>query len=109
MGRAGHSRLRARDHGDSPRPYGVGDEILAIGARAPKGPEDVAGRDLAVVDRKAGDLRPRLSADQFAKPHLSIALLLLLHLLGERMPVGVLPPIGEIGRASWRARVGHNV
>src|SRR3546814_1238137 len=64
MGRAGHPRLRQGDHGDSTRPYGVGDEILAIGARAPKGPEDVSGRDLAMVDRKAGDLRPRLSADQ---------------------------------------------
>src|SRR3546814_1456828 len=66
-----------------------------MGARAPKGPEHVSGRDLAMVDRQAGDLRPRLSADQFAKPHLSIALLLLLHILGERMPVGVLPLIGD--------------
>src|SRR3546814_11053716 len=94
MGRAGHPRLRQGDHGDSTRPYGVGDEILAIGARAPKGPEDVSGRDLAMVDRKAGDLRPRLSADQFAKPHLPIALLLFLHILVERMPVGLLPPLG---------------
>src|SRR3546814_2872833 len=60
-----------------------------------------------MVDRKAGDLRPRLSADQFAKPHLSIALLLLLHILGERMPVGVLPLIGD--HAQYRADPAHHL
>src|SRR3546814_20479735 len=58
----GNDRERTRRHR-------IGNEIFTVEARALKRAEDVPGRDLAMVDRKAGDLRRRLSADQIVKPH----------------------------------------
>ena len=46
-----------------------GNEVLAVEALAPEGAEDRAGRDLAVVDREAGDACGLAAAGQRAEVH----------------------------------------
>ena len=52
----------------------VGDEILAVEARAAEGAEHGARRDLAVVDGEAGDGRRLAAAGQRAEAHQCLAL-----------------------------------
>src|SRR3546814_17564565 len=57
MARTRHLRLGPRDDRDRPCPDRRRNEILAVEAFADEGAEDRSGRDLAMVDRKAGDDR----------------------------------------------------
>ena len=62
-------RLGPRHHRDRARGDRVGNEILAVEARAAEGAEHGAGRDLAMVDREAGDGRRLAAAGQRAQVH----------------------------------------
>src|SRR3546814_13674211 len=77
MDRTRHLRLGPRDDRDRPCPDRRRNEILAVEAFADEGAEDRSGRDLAMVDRKAGDDRigiaRRHGVEQRRQTHYSLS------------------------------------
>ncbi len=66
--RPGDTGFRPRHHGDGTSGHGSGGEILAIHPGASKCAEDIARRNLAVIQRKASDSRVAAAGHQIAKP-----------------------------------------